>query len=131
MDPVADPLFAENGHLWQVVARTNDGVILLNLWEDEVGRDRANNDPRLVRGGGGAGPDRGGGHGQQLSRARSPHDAALLILTAREAVARDGRAMACPRCCSRRQVGLESRQSEERRHNIGCVDRGRTGCDFC
>lgn len=48
MDPVADPLFAENGHVWQVVARTDDGVLLLNLWQDEAGRDRANSDPRLI-----------------------------------------------------------------------------------
>jgi len=48
MDPVADPLFAANGHVWQMVARTQDGVLLLNLWEDEAGRDRANSDPRLI-----------------------------------------------------------------------------------
>ncbi len=48
MDPVADPLFAENGHVWQIVARTNDGLLLLNLWQDEVGRDRANTDPHLI-----------------------------------------------------------------------------------
>lgn len=48
MDPVADPLFAENGHIWQVVARTDEGVLLLNLWQDETGRDRANSDPRLI-----------------------------------------------------------------------------------
>lgn len=48
MDPVADPLFGQNGHLWQVVARTDDGVLLLNLWEEEAGRDRANSDPQLT-----------------------------------------------------------------------------------
>jgi|SRR5581483_9777741 len=48
MDPIADPLFAENGHVWQVVARTDDGVLLFNLWQDEAGRDRANSDPRLI-----------------------------------------------------------------------------------
>jgi len=48
MDPVAGPLFAENGHLWQLVVRTDGGVRLLNLWNDEAGRDRANSDPRLV-----------------------------------------------------------------------------------
>jgi hypothetical protein len=48
MDPVADPLFAEYGHRWQVVVRTEEGVRLLNLWDDEEGRDRANNDPRLA-----------------------------------------------------------------------------------
>jgi hypothetical protein len=48
MDPVADPLFAEHGHRWQVVVRTDQGVRLLNLWDSEEGRDRANNDPGLV-----------------------------------------------------------------------------------
>ena len=48
MDPVAEPLFAENGHLWQLVVRTDSGVRLLNLWSDEAGRDRANSDPRVV-----------------------------------------------------------------------------------
>ena len=48
LDPVADPLFADNGHLCQVIARTDDGVLLLNLWRDEAGRDRANSDPQLV-----------------------------------------------------------------------------------
>lgn len=48
MDPVAEPLFAQNGHRWQLVARTDDGVLLLNLWDSEEGRDRANADPRLV-----------------------------------------------------------------------------------
>ena len=48
MDPVAEPLFAENGHVWQLVVRTDDGVRLLNLWGDAAGRDRANADPRLA-----------------------------------------------------------------------------------
>ena len=48
MDAVADPLFAENGHLWQLVVLTECGVRLLNLWSDEAGRDRANSDPRVV-----------------------------------------------------------------------------------
>ena len=48
MDPVADPLFAEHGHLWQLVVRIDGGVRLLNLWRDDAGRDRANSDPRMV-----------------------------------------------------------------------------------
>lgn len=48
MDPVATPLFAEHGHRCQVVVRTEDGVLLLNLWDDEAGRERANSDPRLT-----------------------------------------------------------------------------------
>ena len=48
MDPVADQVFREHGHLCQVVARTDHGVLLLNFWEDEEGRDRANADPRMV-----------------------------------------------------------------------------------
>jgi len=48
MDPVAEPLFAENGHVWQLVVRTDEGVRLLNLWSDEAGRDRANADPRMA-----------------------------------------------------------------------------------
>src|SRR5579875_3309078 len=48
MDPVADPLLAQNGHVWQVVARTVEGVLLLHLWRDETGRDRANQDPGLI-----------------------------------------------------------------------------------
>lgn len=48
MDPVANTLFAENGHRWQVVLRTDEGVRLLNLWENDEGRERANEDPALV-----------------------------------------------------------------------------------
>jgi hypothetical protein len=47
MDPVAERVFAECGHEWQVIAQSDDGLVILNLWRDGEGRDRANADPAM------------------------------------------------------------------------------------
>jgi hypothetical protein len=47
MDPVAERVFAECGHEWQVIAQSDDGLVILNLWTDAGGRDRANADPAM------------------------------------------------------------------------------------
>lgn len=47
MDPVAGPVFREHGHKAQVVARSEEGLLIFNLWENAAGRDRANADPGM------------------------------------------------------------------------------------
>jgi hypothetical protein len=47
MDPVAEAPFREHGHQSQIVTRTDDGVIIFNLWDNPEGRDRANADPDM------------------------------------------------------------------------------------
>jgi hypothetical protein len=47
MDPAAEIPFREHGHRSQIVARNNDGVIVINIWETADGRDLANADPRM------------------------------------------------------------------------------------
>ena len=47
MDPVAGPVFREHGHKAQVVARSEEGLLIFNLWEDAQGRDQANADPGM------------------------------------------------------------------------------------
>ena len=47
MDPVAGPVFREHGHRSQVVVRSEDGLVIFNLWDDPQGRDRANADPAM------------------------------------------------------------------------------------
>jgi hypothetical protein len=47
MDPVAERVFAECGHEWQVTAQSDDGLVIFNLWRDAEGRDRANADPAM------------------------------------------------------------------------------------
>jgi hypothetical protein len=47
MDPVAERVFGEHGHTWQVVARSDEGLLIFNLWQDAEGRDRANADPAM------------------------------------------------------------------------------------
>lgn len=48
MDPVAERVFPEHGHTWQVVARSDEGIVIFNLWEDGDSRDRANADPAML-----------------------------------------------------------------------------------
>jgi hypothetical protein len=38
--PEARRLAAENGGIWQVVAKTDNGVMMVNLWENEDGMRR-------------------------------------------------------------------------------------------
>ena len=47
MDPVADRVFPEHGHTWQVIAQGDEGLMIFNLWRDAEGRDRANADPAM------------------------------------------------------------------------------------
>jgi hypothetical protein len=47
MDPVAERVFPEHGHTWQVIARSDDGLVIFNLWRDDEGRERANADPAM------------------------------------------------------------------------------------
>ncbi|GAC1436975.1 MAG: hypothetical protein NVSMB51_09510 [Solirubrobacteraceae bacterium] len=47
MDPAAAQPFRDHGHLEQTVVRTDDGVIVFNLWQDAAGRDRANDEPAI------------------------------------------------------------------------------------
>ena len=47
MDPVAEAPFRDYGHQSQIVARTDDDVIIFNLWDNPEGRDRANADPGM------------------------------------------------------------------------------------
>lgn len=47
MDPVAERVFRENGHRWQVIAQSDEGLVIFNLWGDADGRDRANADPGM------------------------------------------------------------------------------------
>jgi hypothetical protein len=47
MDPVAGPVFREHGHKSQVIVRSDEGLLIFNLWEDAEGRDRANADPAM------------------------------------------------------------------------------------
>jgi hypothetical protein len=49
MDPVAERVFPEQGHTWQVIARSDEGLLIFNLWEDAEGRDRANADPAMQK----------------------------------------------------------------------------------
>ena len=47
MDPVAGPVFREYGHRSQLVVRSEDGLVIFNLWDDPQGRDRANANPAM------------------------------------------------------------------------------------
>ncbi len=47
MDPVAERVFPDSGHTWQVTARSDEGLLIFNLWKDDEGRDRANADPAM------------------------------------------------------------------------------------
>jgi hypothetical protein len=47
IDPVAEGAFREHGHKLQVIARSDEGLLIFNLWEDAEGRDRANADPAM------------------------------------------------------------------------------------
>ena len=47
MDPVAQRVFSAHGHNWQVIARSEEGIVIFNLWDDGEGRDRANADPAM------------------------------------------------------------------------------------
>jgi quinol monooxygenase YgiN len=47
MDPVAEAPFREHGHRSQIVARNNDSIVVLNVWENNEGRDLANADPKM------------------------------------------------------------------------------------
>jgi hypothetical protein len=37
ISPTARPLFAENGGISQTVVRTDDGIMMVNVWENEDG----------------------------------------------------------------------------------------------
>ena len=47
MDPIAAQVFPEHGHKSQLIARSAEGLLIFNLWEDADGRDRANADPAM------------------------------------------------------------------------------------
>ncbi|HJQ49165.1 MAG TPA: hypothetical protein VJ838_01455 [Gaiellaceae bacterium] len=47
MDPVAAQVFPQHGHVWQVIARGDEELVIMNLWEDEEGREHANADPAM------------------------------------------------------------------------------------
>jgi hypothetical protein len=47
MDPVAKAVFREHGHKSQVIARSDEGLLIFNLWKDAEGRDGANSHPAM------------------------------------------------------------------------------------
>jgi hypothetical protein len=47
MDPVAGPVFRQHGHKAQVIARSDEGLLIFNLWEDADGRELANADAAM------------------------------------------------------------------------------------
>lgn len=46
-DPVATAVGAENGMIFHLCARTDDGLLVLNLWESRDGSEATSADPRL------------------------------------------------------------------------------------
>jgi hypothetical protein len=47
VDPVARELAPKHGGLGNVVARTGDGLLIVNLWETEEGRHAMAEEPRV------------------------------------------------------------------------------------
>jgi quinol monooxygenase YgiN len=47
LDPVVSVKGPENGGIWSVTARTDDGVMVINLWQDAESSDRAFQDPEV------------------------------------------------------------------------------------
>jgi hypothetical protein len=47
MDTVTEEPFRAHGHQSQIIARRDDGVLILNLWDSQEGRDRANAHPAM------------------------------------------------------------------------------------
>ena len=47
LDPVAQPKAREYGGISQAVAKTSDGLLMVNLWESEEGSDAMRQDPEL------------------------------------------------------------------------------------
>ena|SRR2546423_12884820 len=47
MDPVFESKVGEYGGLFHVTARTDDGVLIVNLWENEDGSEKAFQDPEI------------------------------------------------------------------------------------
>jgi hypothetical protein len=47
IDPVMSVKGPEHGGIWSVTARTDDGVMIVNLWPDEESSDRAFQDPEV------------------------------------------------------------------------------------
>jgi hypothetical protein len=53
--PVSWRLSAKHGCLANIVARTADGIVVLNLWESEEGRMAMSDEPEVQKAVGGAG----------------------------------------------------------------------------
>ncbi len=47
IDPVMQRKAEEYGHLVHIAARSDDGLVVINLWESEEGSQRAWEDPEL------------------------------------------------------------------------------------
>ncbi|MFL5842076.1 MAG: hypothetical protein ACJ77Z_16625 [Thermoleophilaceae bacterium] len=47
IDPVMNRKGPEHGGIWSVTARTDDGVLIVNLWPDEESSERAFQDPEV------------------------------------------------------------------------------------
>jgi len=48
IDPVMERKAEEYGHLVHIAARTDDGIMVINLWESEEGSQQAWADPELT-----------------------------------------------------------------------------------
>ena len=55
VDPVTNRLSPKHGRLANVVARTDEGILVINLWESEEGRRAMAEEPEVQQAVGGAG----------------------------------------------------------------------------
>jgi hypothetical protein len=55
VDPVTTRLSREHGRIANVVARTDDGIVVINLWETEEGRQAMAEEPEVQQAVGAAG----------------------------------------------------------------------------
>jgi hypothetical protein len=47
VDPVTARLSPEHGRIANVVARTGDGILVINIWRDEAGRQAMSEEPEV------------------------------------------------------------------------------------